>query len=250
MSHVVTQRSNSKRAPYPVRPVSGHDQADAGTGVGRESRRPESKTLDATAPVDYTYSSANPFKERTFEWTKLYGGYGQVIEHDQTPRRYEHAEYVDTSINGTMFKGPKFYGEDGDSGRDRARQDLPVHLGHAWRGRSPVRHLRQRRGRRTSDTTWVVSLGASPLDRPCGSSPGRPASWTVCTSRRRPGISGSTTGRPGPQPFLPAGPGTGTANGEARYIEKVQDELWVAGDYWVVKTTAGADPLLRQAGPG
>jgi hypothetical protein len=85
MSHVVTQRSNSKRAPYPYDLYLGMtklmlEPASDGNLVAQRS-----KTLDATAPVDYTYSSANPFKERTFEWTKLYGGYGQIIEHDQTP---------------------------------------------------------------------------------------------------------------------------------------------------------------------
>jgi hypothetical protein len=40
-----------------------------------------------------------------------------------------------------------------------------------------------------------------------------------------------------------AGPGTAAVQGEARFIERVNDELWVAGDYWVVKVTDS--PMVR-----
>jgi hypothetical protein len=40
-----------------------------------------------------------------------------------------------------------------------------------------------------------------------------------------------------------AGPGTGAVQGEARWLERVGDEFWVAGDYWVVKCED--DPMNR-----
>jgi hypothetical protein len=65
----------------------------------------KTKTLDATAPVDYTYGSANPFKERTVEWQDLFGGFGQSEAPQSIPRRYDHAEYVDASIDGLWMLG-------------------------------------------------------------------------------------------------------------------------------------------------
>jgi hypothetical protein len=250
MSHVVTQRSNSKRAPYPYDLYLGMtklmlEPASDGNLVAQRS-----KTLDATAPIDYTYSSANPFKERTFEWTKLYGGYGQIIEHDLTPRRYEHAEYVDTSINGTMFKGPKFYGEAASVpmlGLGKVYQFI-----WAMHGGAEVLFAICDTGvaRRTSDSTWVVSFGSLPT-RQAVRFKSRTAGKLDCLYVTE--ASGNLWEYDGTTwnfAAVAGGPGTGTANGEARYIEKVQDELWVAGDYWVVKTTAGADPLLRSSWAG
>jgi hypothetical protein len=102
--------------------------------------------------------------------------------------------------------------------------------------------------RRVSDGTWTVSLSAATL---AGSKPQQAirfkhrgvtpvdalylatsasnlykydgAAWTLAAAA--------------------AGPGTGAVQGEARYIERVNDELWVAGDYWVVKVTD--DPMVR-----
>jgi hypothetical protein len=68
----------------------------------------KTKTLDATAPVDYTYGAANPFKERTSEWQDLFGGFGQGEAPASLPRRYDHAEYVDASIDGLWMLGPRF----------------------------------------------------------------------------------------------------------------------------------------------
>src|SRR5262245_1577934 len=68
----------------------------------------EARTLDATAPVDYTYSSANPYKERTSEWQHLYGGFGQAVAPDGTPRRYWYGWKADLSVNGMWMKGPCF----------------------------------------------------------------------------------------------------------------------------------------------
>jgi hypothetical protein len=85
----------------------------------------KTKTLDATAPVDYTYGSANPFKERTVEWQDLFGGFGQSEAPTSIPRRYDHAEYVDASIDGLWMLGS------------------PVRVSHRSPGhkpRSPVRY--------------------------------------------------------------------------------------------------------------
>ena len=68
----------------------------------------DAKTLDETAPVDYTYSSANPYRERTSEYQALYGGFGQAVQPETQPRRYHWGEKVDTSVDGLWMKGPAF----------------------------------------------------------------------------------------------------------------------------------------------
>jgi len=68
----------------------------------------DAKTLDETAPVDYTYSSANPYRERTSEYQALYGGFGQAVQPETQPRRYHWAEKADLSIDGLWMKGPAF----------------------------------------------------------------------------------------------------------------------------------------------
>ena len=109
LQELMVQQSQSRRRPYPYDLYIGATKVLLEPGADGNLVAQKTKTLDATAPVDYTYSSANPFKERTFEWTKLYGGYGQFMEDAHgPPHRIEHGEFVDTSVNGMMFKGPDF----------------------------------------------------------------------------------------------------------------------------------------------
>jgi hypothetical protein len=205
----------------------------------------KSKTLDATAPVDYTYGAANPYKERTFEWQELFGGFGQGEAPSTQPRRYSYAIRSDTSIDGLWMKGPGFeyHVETIDAAAGEVRQILKALHG----GAVTVFALCENGVyRRIADGNWTLSLafpggtfgqsairfkhrGAAPLDalyvgtnntnlyRYDG------ATWTVAAAA--------------------AGPGTGAVQGEARYLERVSDELWVAGDQWVVKVED--DPMVR-----
>jgi len=266
MAHPVVQRSNSKRRPYPYDMYIANTKVILEPGADGNLVAQKTKTLDATAPVDYTYSSANPFKERTFEWTKLYGGYGQEIEGTAQPRRFEHGEYVDSSINGLIFKGPRFETHvETIAGAGTVRQFiLALHGGvetlfvicsnGVWR-RDP-----------SDSGAWIASLTTSttpPL--PGGKNPqsalrfrsndittnaattklpiyGVDYLYVACSSGnllRYTGVVGGWS-----EAAAPDGPGIGaTGSGEARYLEQVGNEFWVAGDYWIVKTED--DPMVR-----
>jgi hypothetical protein len=211
----------------------------------------KTKTLDATAPVDYTYSSANPYKERAFEWQELYGGFGQgtAPPGGQVPRRYSHTVKADLSVDGLWMKGPKFEThEEALSGAGEIRQMIwALHSG------SPALFAICQNGvyRRVADNNWAVSLsaatlgggvfpqqamrfkhrGATPLDALYVATNASNL-WQYNGTTNTWALAGTT-----------AGPGTGSTQGEARYIERVNDELWVAGNYWVVKVTD--DPMDR-----
>ena len=218
----------------------------------------KTKTLDATAPIDYTYSSANPYKERAFEWQELYGGFGQgTAPATGKPRRYSHAIKADLSLDGLWMKGPRF-GET-ISGTPVNQQTIDAAAGEVrqliWALHGGTLTLfaicENAVYRRVNDDVaggWTVSLSAATL---AGAKPQQAlrfkhrgvapvdalylgtsahnlykydgAAWTVAAAA--------------------AGPGTGAVQGEARYVERVNDEFWVAGDYWVVKATD--DPMVR-----
>lgn len=266
----------SKRRPYPYDLYLGEVRCLLEPGADGNMVSQKTKTLDATAPVDYTYSSANPYKERAFEWQELYGGFGQGMapQGGRPPRRYSWAEKVDTSIDGLWMKGPKFENHDGPV--SHLHQEVigvaPV-VPPTPRPPSPAGEVRQyiwamhggaltlfvicQHGvfRRVTDDDWVVSLSAATLG--AGVFPqqamrfkhrgaGTPIdSLYVATSAsnlwRYDGAAWTMAAAGGGG--AAAGPGTGAAPGEARFIERVQDELWVAGDYWVTRATD--DPMIR-----
>lgn len=107
---MVASTTVSKRRPFPYDIYVGDVRCLLEPGADGNLVSQKTKTLDATAPVDYTYSSANPYKERAFEWQELYGGFGQgtAPPGGRPPRRYSHAEYADLSIDGLWMKGPRF----------------------------------------------------------------------------------------------------------------------------------------------
>src|SRR5688500_6289514 len=100
--------AQSKRRPWPYDAIINGVPVMLSPGEDGNLVAQKSRTLDATAPTTFEYSSSNPAKERTFPWTKLYGGLGQGREPDERPRRYRYTQRVDGSINGLWMLGPKF----------------------------------------------------------------------------------------------------------------------------------------------
>jgi hypothetical protein len=213
----------------------------------------KTKTLDATAPIDYTYGSANPFKERTSEWQDLFGGFGQSEAPTTIPRRYDHAEYVDASIDGLWMLGPRF--EDHIETIDDSPAPGEVRqLVKALHGGVLTVFAICENGvwRRSGDGSWVESLttATSPA-LPGGTHPQQALRFKhrgvtpldalyLATDNtnlyRYDGAAWTVAG-------AAAGPGTGAVQGEARWLERVGDEFWVAGDYWIVKCED--DPMNR-----
>lgn len=245
---MVATTTVSKRRPYPYDAYIGdvrvmlEPQAD-GNMVSQKT-----KTLDATAPVDYTYSSADPYKERAFEWTELFGGFGQATATSGTPRRYSWAEKADLSVDGLWFKGPKFetHAETINAAAGEVRQIV-----QALHGGVLTTFAICENGvyRRVADNNWVVSLSAATLGP--GVLPQQAvrfkhrgvasvdALYVATSASNLWQYNGATWALAG----AAAGPGVGVTQGEARYIERVHDELWVAGNYWVAKVTD--DPMVR-----
>lgn len=216
----------------------------------------KTQTLDQSAPITFEYGSANPFKERTFLWTKLYAGFGQAVAPSDRPRRYLQATKADLSINGYWMKGPNFedHVETVNAGAGEVRQFI-----QALHGGVLVTWAICENGvfRRTSDGTWVASLtlGLGGTALSAGQFPQQAVRFKGRYASNVDGLYVTTaaggiyqyTGAAWVTPVSTAGPGDGTSASEARYIEKVGDELWVAGDYWVAKCEA--DPLLRISWP-
>ena len=257
---MVANTTSSRRRPYPY---------DMYVGTVRVMLEPEAdgnlvaqktKTLDSSAPVDFTYSSANPFKERTFEWTKLFGGFGQTVEPDTVPRRYEHGEFVDTSINGLIMKGPRF---ETHTATIAATAGEVRQLIFALHGGVETLFAICQNGvyRRVAGTpdTWAASLihvalgGSLPDAQTCQSALRYKHRDTTTPANEVDGLYLGTSsgnlwqynGTTWSEAVLAQGPGLGATQGEARWLEKTGDELWVAGDYWVVKLNNGADPMAR-----
>ena len=251
---MVATTTHSRRRPYPY---------DMYVGTVRVMLEPEAdgnlvaqktKTLDSTAPVDFTYSSANPFKERTFDWTKLYGGFGQTVEPDTVPRRYFYGQYVDTSINGLMMKGPRFETHVATiSGAGEIRQLIfALHSG-AETLFAICENGVYRRVAGTPDT-WTASLSSGTL---AGQKPQSALRYkhrdTTTPANEVDGLYVGTdtgnlwqyNGTAWTEAVLAQGPGLAATQGEARWLEKTGDEFWVAGDYWIVKLNNGADPMAR-----
>lgn len=242
---MVALTTTSKRRPYPYDMYVGavkvmlEPQADGNLVTSK------TKTLEATAPIDYTYSAANPYKEKAFEWQELFGGFGQTIAPTGIPRRYSHAIKADLSIDGLWMKGPKFNVETIHASAGEIRQ-----LVWAMHGGSEFLFAICENAiyRRVADGNWTTSLSAATL---AGAKPQQAMRF------KHRGVSpvdalyvGVSTGNiwkydgaAWTQAAAAAGPGTGAVNGECRYIERVNDELWVAGDYWVINCKD--DPMVR-----
>jgi hypothetical protein len=241
----------SKRVPFPYEAYVGPVKVMLAPMADGNLVSEKTRTLDATAPVDYTYDSADPYKERAFEWHELYGGFGQTTAPKGIPRRYAQAVKADLSIDGLWMKGPKFetHVETINAGAGEVRQFIQALHGGAL---TVFAICENGVYRRTADGAWTASLttgtspaltaghkpqqairfkhrGVSPVD----------ALYLATSASNLWQYNGTVWALAG----TTAGPGTGAVQGEARYIERVNDELWVAGDYWVVKVTD--DPMVR-----
>lgn len=250
----------SKQRPYPYDAYIGgvrvmlEPQADGNMVTSK------TKTLEATAPIDYTYDSANPYKEKAFEWQALYGGFGQSIAPSGTPRRYSYAIKSDLSIDGLWMKAPNF--EDHQEtiaapppGQTNEVRQLiwAIHLGNL----ALFAICEQGVYRRQVDGNWVASLttGTTPALTP-GAHPQQAvrfrhrgvapvdALYVATDSDYLWQYNGTAWNRAA----ITGGPGLTTDPGQARYIERVGEELWVAGDYWVVNCKD--DPMLRASWSG
>jgi len=223
----------------------------------------DAKTLDETAPVDYTYSSANPYRERTSEYQALYGGFGQAVQPETQPRRYHWAEKADLSIDGLWMKGPAFeeHVEHITPALEpnEVRQFVP-----ALRAGTLVLFAVCENGVYFYNTTldgWEASLtvgtglvaGDIPMQavrfKHRGTTPVDALYVTTFTGRfYRLNGAGTTwtladvAAAPPQGPPLPPGEPSGTIGG-ARHIERVGDELWVASSYAVMKCED--DPFVR-----
>lgn len=212
----------------------------------------KTRTLDQSSPGDFNYGSENPIKERTFLWTNLYNGFGQpVAPNRERPRRYLRGERVDLSIDGQAMKGPNFedHIETVNASAGEVRQLIV-----AQHGGSDVVWAICENGvyRRTSDGVWAASLttGTSP-NLAAGENPRNGVRFRGRYSGSVDGLYVSTDtgniweydGSAWSQAASTEGPGDGSTTGECRYLERVSDELWAAGDYWIVKTET--DPMLR-----
>lgn len=250
---VVANTGQSRRRPWPYDCYIGTQRVmlvpdDDGNLIGRKTR-----TLDQSAPTTFEYGSADPFKERTFLWTKLFSGLGQAVAPTtgETPRRYNYAVNADCSIDGYWMKGPNFeqHVETVDATAGEVRQ-----LVVALHGGAETVFAVCENGvwRRTADGAWTPSLtsGTAPA-LPAGQYPQQAVRFKA---KGTPSIDAlylgtatgniwQYTGATWVQAAAAQGPGTGSDNGECRYINKVGDELWVAGDHWVVKVEE--DPLDR-----
>lgn len=244
---MVATTTVSKRRPYPYDAYIGgvrvmlEPQADGNLVTQR------TKTLEATQPPDYTYSAANPFKERPFEWHNLYGGFGQAIAPVGIPRRYSHTIKADLSVDGLWMKGPKFetHIETINVAAGEVRQFV-----QALHGGVLTTFAICENGvyRRVADNNWTVSLSAATL---AGAKPQQAVRFkhrgVAPVDALYLGTSASNLyqydGAAWALAGAAQGPGEGALQGQARYVERVHDELWVGGDYWVAKVTD--DPMLR-----
>jgi hypothetical protein len=265
--------TGSRRRPYPydlyidnVRCLLEPDQD--GTLVSQDS-----KTLSETAPIDYTYSSANPYKERTSEFQKLFAGFGQAVCPDDVPRRYYYAEKADLSVDGLWMKGPAF-------------EKHVVQLGTATHPPGEVRQFIQALHNAVVNLFVVCQNGVWRYDSPTDTwvesltlwtSPGLAAGMECHQAVRffnrgtnpvdalylgtnldnlwrhrqiNPADSNSWAWERAALAAGPPGGGSGTGatvgiagNGQARYVERLGNELWVAGDYWISKVED--DPFDR-----
>lgn len=244
----------SRQKPWPYDAYIGDVRVMLQPGEDGKLNSKKSKTLEATAPITYAYSSANPYKERTSIYENMFGGMGLSVAGAVTPRRYNYATWADYSIDGRGMKGPLTHAETIHADAGEIRQFIVAnHQG------SDVLFAVCENGvwRRSSDGTWVASLApvaTTPLTNlPSGQNPQQAVRFKGRYSSAVDGLyvatdSGYLWQYNGSTPIWTQvasteGPGVAADPGEARFIEKVGDELWVAGDYWIMK--AESDPMLR-----
>lgn len=255
----------SKRRPWPYDAYISTVKVTLQPGQDGNLVSKKSKTLDATAPVTFDYGSASPYKERTALFRDLLGGMGLAVEPavGSIIRRYKHTTRADLSIDGRWMKGPKFEDHSGHTHQTtvNASSGAVRQFVMALHGGVETLFAICDNGvyRRSSDTTWVASLtsGTTPA-LPGGQ---LPQSGMRFKARYTAAIDGlylgtddgnlwAYDGTTWAQAVAAQGPGTGALQGEARFLEKVGDEFWVAGNYWVVKTNGSADPMLRASYAG
>jgi hypothetical protein len=244
--------AQSKRRPWPYDAIINGVPVMLSPGEDGNLVAQKSRTLDATAPTTFEYSSSNPAKERTFPWTKLYGGLGQGREPDERPRRYRYTQRVDGSINGLWMLGPKFetHIETINASAGEVRQILTG----PYNGSEIVFAICENGVYgRVSDGVWTPLLTGSTVPAlAAGENPTNAVRFRDRTTLIDALYLGTDTGNlwqfnsttlAFSQAVAAQGPGVGAVQGEARYLERVGDELWVAGDYWVMK--AEVSPMLR-----
>lgn len=254
--------TGSKRRPWPydlylenVRCLLEPDQD--GNLVSQDS-----KTLDETAPIDYTYSSANPYKERTSEFQKLFGGFGQSVCPDDKPRRYSYGEKVDMSVDGLWMKGPAFerHVETISTGAREVRQFVTALTTNnvvalfaiceqgVWIYNALTDTWDESLTRLTNPTLGEgIYCNQAVRFHHRGTNPttgGHDALYLATNEdylwRYRQLDTADGTSWKWERSASAAGPpadvsATILQPSQARYIERVGDELWVAGDYWVSK---------------
>jgi len=246
----------SRRRPWPYDAYIGTTKVILDPGQDGNLVGQKSKTLDQIAPTSYEYGSANPFAERTEDWTELYGGMGELVQPTTHPRRYMWAQRLDASINGFWMKGPLLHSE-----------ALPITAGEirqfvkALHGGAETLFAICQNGvyRRVGDNNWVASLttATSPALPLTGYYPqkavrfkGRGSTgdylWLGISAGNVWYYNGTTwvqvAGAAGPLNALDSN------DGQARYLERVGDELWAAGDYWVTKVEEEPDLRAKWSG--
>lgn len=258
MAHIGNS-AHSKRRPWPYDAIIDGIPVMLSPGEDGNLVAQKSKTLDATAPTSFEYSSANPAKERTFPWTKLYAGFGEAVEPDEQPRRYRYAVRCDMSINGLWMKGPKFENHGSHTHQttvNASSGEVRQFVLGPYDG-SIVLFAICENGVyvRVDDTTWTGILTSSTTPALGAGENPQSAVWYMTRDTGPDALYVGTdignlwefdsTTLTFSQAAAAQGPGIGVTQGEARWLEKVGDELWVAGDYWVMKNVNGEDPMLR-----
>ena len=248
---MVATPTGSRRRPYPYDMYIGDVKVMLELQADGNLVSQKTKTLEATAPTDYTYSSANPYKERAYEWQQLYGGFGQTTAPNTIPRRYDHAIKCDLSIDGLWMKGPRFetHVQTIDAAAGEVRQLIQAMHGGVLTVFAICENGVYRRVTDAASGGWVVSLSAASLG--AGVHPQQAVRFKHRGTGEVDALYLGTDnanlwqydGATWTLAAAAAGPGTGVVQGEARYIERVNDELWVAGNYWVVKVTD--NPMTR-----
>lgn len=250
---------SSRRRPWPFDAIIDGtpvllEPGEDGNLVGQKS-----KTLDQIAPTNYEYGSANPFLERTESWDQLYGGMGQAVQPETRPRRYMYATRADLSVNGYWMKGPNFenHRETVDVSAGEVRQLVKAIAGGV---ESVFAICENGVWVRTADGTWQASLTATTTPAlPASTYPQQAARFKNKGAGNIDGLwvgmsAGNIWVYDGTNPWTVASGSQGPLNpitpsdGQARYIERVGDELWVAGDYWVTKVEESPGDRTKYSG--
>jgi hypothetical protein len=242
----------SRRRPFPYDAYISNTRVMLDPGQDGNLVGTKSKTLDQIAPTNYEYGSANPFLERTESWNELYGGMGELLQPEQRPRRYQYAQRADLSVDGYWMKGPNFENHvETITGAGEIRQFVKA----LHNGIETIFAVCQNGvWVRLGDGNWGVSLTSTtsvPLSVSINPQQGArfKGAGGVTGDYLWLGVSAGNfwvyngtlwaAGTSGQGPLNPIN----ASDPQVRYIERVGNELWVAGDYWVAKVEE--DPLDR-----